>query len=139
LSYRRDPFNNMFSEFDNLFSDPFRMDHLRNQQSLYDPFRNMDMMDPFRSYHQQHQLDDPFRRRDTFEDNEDVLRGTENSYVTKINYDREGNPVKEVLQTKVFHANDKGQKIMEKEKRYINDSLGEEKISKEKNTRRQGN
>jgi len=60
------------------------------------------------------------------------LRGTENSYVTKINYDREGNPIKEVLQTKVFHANDKGQKIMEKEKRYINDQLGEEKISKEK-------
>jgi len=100
--------------------------------NLYDPFRNMDMlMDPFRNFDQyQNILDDPFRNQNILD--EDVLRGTENSYVTKINYDKDGNPIKEVLQTKVFHANDKGQKIMEKEKRYINDKLGEEKISKEK-------
>jgi hypothetical protein len=99
------------------------MDPFRNQLNIYDPFRNIDM-DPFRNfnrYQDQNLLND-----------EDVLRGTENSYVTKINYDKDGNPIKEVLQTKVFHANDKGQKIIEKEKRYINDKLGEEKISKEK-------
>jgi len=91
-----------------------------------------DQLDPFRNIDRyQNVLNNPFRNEDLLQD-DDILRGTENSYVTKINYDKDGNPIKEVLQTKVFHANDRDKKIMETEKRYVNDKLGEEKISNER-------
>jgi len=101
----------MFNEFDHFFNDQRRNDPFRMNLNLYD--RPYDQLDPFRNIDRyQNVFDNPFRNEDLQQDGY-ILRGTENSYVTKINYDKDGNPTKEALQTKVFHANDRGKKIME--------------------------
>jgi len=102
----RDPFSHMLPGYENMWNLP----------QLSDPFRGGFIDDQFGSS----------------TSDQEFLRGSENSYVTKINYDRDGNPVKEVLHTKISSVNDKGKKIVEKEKRYVNEAIGEEKISKER-------
>jgi hypothetical protein len=59
-------------------------------------------------------------------------RGQEVSNVTKVHYDSNGTPYKETLQTTTVNATDKGRKVVEKEKKYVNELLGEEKISQER-------
>jgi len=106
--------------------------NLYNYNPLSDVFRRDLFSNPIEDMFGTQMMIDPFSNLSQSQSNQAVARNQEHSYQSKINYDEQGNPKREVLHTTVSSVNDRGNKIVEKEKRYINDASGEEKVSRER-------